>query len=383
MRKAKITLIVLFMTTLAAFFLISVVTPQKDFSATENRPLEQRPELYVEDILSGDFQETYENYLNDQFVARDQWVNLAANFEKLLGQKDINGIYLGKDGYLLEKYNDGDFHSQQMDDYIGILGEFLNRMTDQYGQEHVNCLFVPGKASALPQKLPDYAPSFDEQEIIEAVRDGLEHPDILLDLTETMHQHGDEYIYYRTDHHWTTLGAYYAYEAWCAKTGETAIPLSAYEREAVTDSFYGTSYNKCHERVQADRIELFHGSAEKHIHVNWDNGENESESWYQMDALEESDKYQVFFNGNTARITVDTGNTNNKTLLLLKDSYANCLVPFLAEHYSRIIMIDLRYSADCIDDIMAENPDITDIMVLYNVEKFLQDNSNIDLLEEY
>ena len=148
MRKAKITLIVLFVSTLAAFFLISVVKPQKDFSRTENRYLEQRPELSLEDIFSGDFQETYENYLNDQFIARDQWVDFAVHYEKLLGHKDANGIYLGKDGYLLEKYEDGDFSVQQMNDNIGILGEFLNRMTDEYGAEHVNCLFVPGKAAA-------------------------------------------------------------------------------------------------------------------------------------------------------------------------------------------------------------------------------------------
>lgn len=382
MRKAKITMIVLFVATLTAFFLVSAFKPQNDFSATENRPLEQRPEICGEDILSGDFQETYENYLNDQFIARDRWVDLATGSEKLLGKKDVNGIYLGRDDYLLEKYVDADFDRELSEDYIGILGEFLNGMTDQFGKEHVQCLLVPGKANALPGKLPAYAKPFAEQEIADALVDELEQPQILLDLTDVMQSHQDEYIYYRTDHHWTTLGAYYAYEAWCGQTGHETQSLTEFDRETVSDTFYGSSYNKSHQAVKPDCIELFHSPVEQKIHVSWNDGEQEADSWYQKEALKDSDQYQVFFDGNTAKITVETENGEKGTLLLIKDSFANCFVPFLAQNYSRIVMVDLRYSGDCIGDLMAEYPDITDVMVLYNIEKFLQSSSNIDLLEE-
>ena len=381
MKKAKITILILFVGTLAAFFLISVVKPQKDFSDIENRALEQRPEIDLGDILSGDYQETYENYLNDQFVARDRWVDLAVDYEKLLGKKDVNGIYLGKDGYLLEKYSDGDFQKQQVEDNIGILSEFINRMSDTYGKKHVDCIMVPGKAAALPQKLPAYAKGFDEQEIIGEIADNLEYPEELLDLTDTMHAHEGEYIYYRTDHHWTTLGAYYAYEAWCEKKNQEPLSLSDFEKEEVADDFYGTSFNKSHQYVKPDVIELFHGKAEKTVRVDWNDGEHKADSWYKRSDLKGNDKYRVFFDGNTSKITVKTGAKNKKTLLLLKDSYANCFVPFLAEHYSKIIMIDLRYNPDLIDDIIKDCGDITDVMVLYNVEKFLQDE-HIDLLAE-
>lgn len=379
MKKAKIMVIALFAGILGAFFLVSVLLPKKDFSATENRLLEQCPELLPEDVLSGDYQETYETYLNDQFVARDRWVDLAVSAEKLMGRRDVNGVYVGKDGYLLEKYGDVDFDARENADHIGILGEYLNEMTAQYGAEHVDCLFVPGKAAALPDKLPVYAAPFDEQEILQAVCDELEHPEVVLDLTQTMNAHEDEYIYYRTDHHWTTLGAYYAYAAWCEKHGQTAAPLTAYERETVADDFYGTTYNKSHQRVQPDTVELFHRAGEQPVHVVWNKGEQEADSPYRRDLSGENDKYRVFFDGNTAEITVDTNCENGNTLLILKDSYANCFVPFLFEDYSRIVMIDLRYQADVLDDILSEEPDITDVMVLYNVEKFLQDE-NIDLL---
>ena len=379
MKKAKIMVIALFVGILGTFFLVTAMLPKKEFSVTENRVLEQRPEFLLEDILSGDYQETYETYLNDQFVARDRWVDLAVGVEKLAGRRDVNGIYVGKDGYLLEKYGDGDFDERTSADAVGALGEFLNEMAAQYGEEHVDCLFVPGKAAALPEKLPPYAEPFDEQEILRAVSGELEQPKIVLDLTQTMNEHQDEYIYYRTDHHWTTLGAYYAYAAWCEKHGNTAAPLTAYGRETVSDDFYGTSYNKSHQRVQADTVELFQSADLQSVHVIWNDGEKESDSPYRKDLAGENDKYRVFFDGNTAKITIDTSCQNEKTLLLLKDSYANCFVPFLFGDYSRIVMIDLRYQADCIYDILAEEPDITDVMVLYNVEKFLQDG-NMDLL---
>lgn len=382
MRKAKVMMIVLFVGTLTSFFLISALKPQRDFSAAENRPLQQRPEIYWEDILTGEFQETYEDYLSDQFIARDRWVDLATGSEKLLGKKDVNGIYLGRDEYLLEKYVDADFDRELAEDYIGILGEFLNRMTDQFGKEHVQCLLVPGKANALPEKLPAYAKSFSEREIVDALGNELEQPEILLDLTDVLQAHQNEYIYYRTDHHWTTLGAYYAYEEWCRQTGHETQSLTEFDRETVSDTFYGSSYNKSHQAVKPDCIELFHSPVEQQVHVSWNDGEEEADSWYQRNALKDSDQYQVFFDGNTAKITVETGNEGKGTLLLVKDSYANCFVPFLAENFSRIVMADLRYSGDCIGDLMTENPDITDVMVLYNIEKFLQSSSNVDLLEE-
>lgn len=381
MKKAKITILILFVGTLAAFFLISLIKPQKDFSDIENRALEQHPDIDLEDLLSGDYQKSYENYLNDQFIARDRWVDLAVDYEKLLGKKDVNGIYLGKDGYLLEKYSDGDFQKLQVENNIAILSEFINRISDTYGKEHVDCLMVPGKAAALPQKLPAYAKPFDEQEIITQIADNLEHPEELLDLTEAMLTHEDEYIYYRTDHHWTTLGAYYAYEAWCQKKNQEPLSQEDFEIEEVADDFYGTSYNKSHQKVKPDSIMFFHGKAEQKVHVNWNDGEQESDSWYKRSDLKGNDKYRAFFDGNTAKITVQTGTENKKTLLLLKDSYANCFVPFLAGYYNKIVMIDLRYNPDLIDDIIADCGDITDVMILYNVEKFLQDE-HVDLLAE-
>lgn len=379
----KKVIILLFMTAIWAIMLINIMTPEKEFSPTENRVLETKPELALDDILSGDYQQTYENYLNDQFIARDRLVDVAVGIARAEGNRDVNGVYIGKDGYLLEKYTDQDFDKQQVEDNVCLLGDYLNRMTDRFGAEHVSCLLVPGKAAALPEKLPAYAGAY-ENELTDMLLEQLEEPDILLDLTETMQEHQDEYIYYRTDHHWTTLGAWYAYGAWAEKDGLESGDITAFERETFADEFYGTTYNKVHVRVEPDQVELFHGPMEATARVDKNDGETLAETFYFPEETEdELDKYRIFFGGNTAKIAIDTGSQAGagKTLLVLKDSYANCFVPFLASHYERIIMLDLRYCSDMVDDLMAQEPDITDVMVLYNFEKFMQDDHQ-DLLEE-
>ena len=152
--------------------------------------------------------------------------------------------------------------------------------------------------------------------------------------------------------------------------------------ETVADDFYGTTYNKLHCAVEADVVQLYHSDDETEIVVDMNDGARVTDSFYFLDQLENSDKYRVFFQGNTAKILVETGAGTGRTLLLFKDSYANCFVPFLAGDYDTIIMLDLRYLSDTVSDVLEEyGGDITDVLLLFNVEKFMQDE-NITRLTE-
>ena len=133
------------------------IVPQKEFSVLENRSLETRPEFRLSDLLNGDYQEHYETYLNDQMFQRDRWVSLAVTLERLAGKKEINGVYIGKDGYLLEKYDDSDLEDVQIEENIRILSSFLNDAAARYGKKRTTFLMIPDKAAALPDKLPAYA----------------------------------------------------------------------------------------------------------------------------------------------------------------------------------------------------------------------------------
>lgn len=381
--------IAVFCAMLGAGFFSTAIVPSREYSDTENRQLETKPVFSMEDIWSGEYQEHYETYLNDQMAFRDQWVNMAVSMERLLGKKDINGVYIGKDGYLLEKHAESDFEPAQIEENTDCLSAFLNDAVNQYGREQVTCLMLPSKAGAMPQKLPPFAPEPDKESsakagampqgirrAVNAIREKLDEPDIVLDVTDVLRAHQDEYIYFRTDHHWTALGAYYAYCAWADMTGRVAPPLDAYNRETVFQDFYGTTYNKVHIRVPKDQIELFHHPSQEGVRIYFDDSREASESFYFMDAAVEGfNRYQVFLSKNTAKIEIRTKAGTGKSLLLLKDSFANCFVPFLAGDFDKIIMADLRYGKGSIYDVLDEYPDITDIMVLYNEEKFMQDTN--------
>lgn len=378
MRK-KIT-IAIFCAILFGFTAISILKPDTEISERENRVLETMPEIVLDDILDGTFQETFETYISDQFFLRDSWVDLTTGLQTFLGKKDINGVYIGENGYLIEKYTEEDFDEEIVENNIDVLAAFLNEMTEEYGSDHVDFLTVPSKACAMPDLLPAWAEGYPEEEITEALCDLLDEPEIYLDLTETLQEHQDEYIYYRTDHHWTTLGAYYAYAAFAERKGHEVPSLDSYEIETAADDFYGTTYNKLHQNVEPDTVELYHSEAEENVTVDMNDGETVSDSFYFFDELEESDKYRIFFAGNTEKIVITTAADTGRTLLMLKDSYANCFVPFLAGEYDTIILYDLRYAGDTIDVLLDEyGEEITDVLVLYNVEKFMEDES-IDLL---
>ncbi len=354
----------------------SLLKPDTEISERENRVLDTMPALRLEAVLDGSFQEDYEAYVSDQFFLRDSWVDLSSGLSLALGKRDVGGIYVGKDGYLVEKYTDADFDESLVAGNIAALAALANELSAAYGAENVDLLLIPAKAAAMPQVLPDLASAYPEEETAEALRAALDCPQQLLYLQDALLLHAGEALYYRTDHHWTTLGAYYAYAAYAARKGFAVTPRDAFTIEVVAQDFYGTAYNKLSLPVAADSVELWHSDDESGITVDMNDGARVSDSFYFRDQLAYSDKYRVFLRGNTAKIVVDTGADTGRTLLLFKDSYANCFVPFLSGDFDRIILLDLRYLSEPIDTVLESyGAQITDVLFLYNVEKFMQDET--------
>lgn len=114
--------------------------------------------------------------------------------------------------------------------------------------------------------------------------------------------------------------------------------------------------------------------------VNDSDNDEKRPTLYDRTALDGKDKYQVFFGGNHAMVDISTTNDKGRRLLIFKDSYANCFVPFLLPYYTEIVMIDPRYYYDNVQTLM-NNKGITDVLFLYNMDTFLTDNSLADVLE--
>lgn len=373
LKKVRVLFIIFFVLLVGGFSIWSFLSPKKAYSDMENRKLETLPKVTGKSIVSGSFQKKYEAYLSDQIFLRENWVRFYAQMQCFLQKKEINGVYLGKEGYLIEKYEESDFDKGLEKANTGLLADFLNASFQVLGEDHVSCLFVPSKVEVLKEKLPAYAGTDSGEGIIEQVKKKVLHENRVVDLKAALSEHEKEYIYYRTDHHWTTLGAYYGFQAYQKLNGERTPEVHSYQRETAFDDFFGTTYNKAHVRTKADEVDIFHTDSEA-VRIDGNDGEFSSESFYFKNAAKKGfDRYALFFSKNTGKIIVDTEAHTGKTLLVVKDSFANCFVPFLSASYDRIIMVDCRYTKTRIGSIWKEYPEITDVLVLFNDTKFRQD----------
>ena len=229
-------------------------------------------------------------------------------------------------------------------------------------------MLVPTAAQILSDKLPAYAPNLDQKALMDfAKTQGLDTVNVF----DILSEHKDGYIYYKTDHHFTSLGAYYCYAAWMQAQGKTALPLSAWQSQSLCDNFRGTTYNKVnYPFAPYDTITAYYKTL-THT-VNYNGGNYVTDCIYERKYLSGKDQYATFLNSNQST-TVVSGNGEGK-LLILKDSYANCFSQFVIDDYAETHLIDLRFFKDSVTDYIEENG-ITQVLVLYNIPNFAQDTA--------
>ena len=376
-KKYSISIICVFLAVIVFFTSFSVFGKKSDFSVDENRALMTMPDFELDSLLDGSFQKDYEEYLSDQFEWRSFFVTVKTNIMRTLGRQDLNGVYFGKDGYLIEKYTPSDFDSENVEYNEEMLACFLGYCTDR--KIKTVCAFVPSKASVLKNELPKNVIPYDTSYVLEDMKYTYDAGARIIDLSITLSSQGGADYYYKTDHHWTSNGAYRAYQFLSEPLGYKPIPADALKSKVVSEDFYGSTYDKVHSNVSPDKI-ISYDDGEKVI-VDYNGEENNSDSLYNPEMLGEKNKYDYFLGGNYARVDITTGVKNGKTLFLIKDSYANSMVPFLCRNYSKIVMLDLRYFSDDVYNVLEEvKPD--SVLVLFNTEKFMIDQ-NMDLLEQY
>lgn len=378
-RATALTNTIVFCVLLFGLTFLDMLTPTKTFSETENRLLAQKPEFSGEALFAGTYTADYESYVTDQYVARDRWIRLKTDVERLLQKKESNGVYFAKNGYLMEHFYTTDVDEELLAKNEERLLTFVARYVEQLGSESVKFLLVPSASELLTEKLPKYATGFPQKEVLIRLLQAAE-ANTGIDGYEALKNHSEDYIYYKTDHHWTTLGAYYAYEAWANACGLTPIPQSAYSVTRVSDNFYGTLYAKVN-ASGIDPDEIFCYLDETKCSVVYNMGERTTNTLYEYEALHTKDQYTFFLDGNHAlvEITNESGGRAGRHLLVLKDSFAHCMIPFLVPHFEKISVVDFRYFNLPISE-WIEAQEVTDILVLYNVMKFAADKNLYQLL---
>lgn len=355
--------------------LISMVIPEKGFSESENRYLQKKPEFTWETLLDGSFGTAYESYLSDQFPGRDGWVGIKTLAERVSGKRDANGVYFGKDGYLIEKFEMEDIRGEQLEENLEILAQALKRWEKEYGADHVRVMLVPGASQILTEKLPSFAAPYDQSDVVTELEKKQECEELTVPVEDMLKAHGGEPVYYSTDHHWTTLGAYYGYTAWAESVGLDPWGPEQFKESVISRDFLGTLYSKVQGNRDGEEIKLFLPKERMTYQVQYDENGIWTDGLYAYDALQTRDQYAVFLDGNHGLTRIkntseyEKEERKGKKLLIVKDSYAHSFVPFAVNHFEETLMVDLRYFNAKVDD-FARQEGITDMLVLYRIPGF-------------
>ncbi|MCI6464834.1 MAG: DHHW family protein [Faecalicatena sp.] len=359
-----------FIICLLIFVLANLLYPSHEKSEEENRMLTQKPKMTVGNLTSGGYMEQYENYQADQFIGRNFLRKVKVTLNRLGGSREENGVFIGKKGQLLEDIVVPD--QETLKENLTAIKTF----SQEYSDIPMSMILVPDAASVLSGSLPSFAKVADQNACISQVKKELGDSVQWIDAVKAMNKHQDEKIYYKTDHHWTTLGAFYTFQEAASTLGIDADVSSAYVSYPVATDFNGTLAAKSGCRMgEKEEIDIYvPKDTDNDVTVNYVDEQIKTTSLYESKMLKTRDKYAVFLGGNTSLIDIKTLSEKQGRILVIKDSYANSFVPFLAPYFREIVLLDPRYYTGNIQDVM-DTYKITDVLFLYNGNTFFQDNN--------
>lgn len=352
------------------FTALTLLLPKKDFSEKENRKLAQFPAVSWAGLADGSAARDTESFFADQFTGRDFWIQMNLRFRRLLGQKENGGVYIGKKKTLFlipSRPNEAALNKNLL-----AMEAFASANPDV----KTYVAIIPNAVTVLKDKLPAFAPVPDQAAQMQTVAEGVPSA-TFLDVTEALLAHKDEYVFYRTDHHWTSLGARYAFEEMAAKMEIT--PAEDYDVYPVSTTFSGTLASKSGRFKTLDTVDIYVPHTETEYNVTYLDTQEKAPSMYKKEALDAKDHYTVFFGGNYGRVDINTTAGTGRRLLLFKDSYANCMIQFLYPCFDEIVMVDPRYYYDSAAPLITQHG-VTDVLYLYNCDTFMTDTSLADAL---
>ena len=371
--RQSVNIAAVFLLLIFGFAIATVLKPSNERSETENRLLEQKPDLTWNALISGKFSEDYEAYLSDQFVVRDGWISLKTAFERAALRQEAEDVYFARDNYLIEKHT-GVFTAETAERNIQNLSAFFTNLSKSMDPAHLTAMVVPNAVDILRDKLPPFADPYDEEIYLRKIAGALPEG-VWFDSSSVLRQHSGEELYYRTDHHWKTLSAYYTFEAWAGEKGLAGDSAFSFRPVTVTDSFEGTIASRLGIVGRADSIERFDPEIPFDYYLIYNQSDDIRNTVYQDSFLERKDKYAYFYGGNFGLIQAKMPeHETGRKLLVIKDSYAHCFVPFTYALFDQVDMLDTRYYNASISALIGQE-NYTDILFLFNAAGFAEETS--------
>ena len=350
------------------FTVIDIINSPNEFSELENRKLSQMPILSLKSYIDTSFSSDYEKYINDQFFLRDNWIDLKSRIEYLLGKRENNDIIFGKENYLFKKFTT--FNDEMLKNNLNSIITFTNN----YNKE-VDFFIIPNSYAIYDELTPRYLPLVDQLSLINSINSylSLKSNDHIntINVAEELLKNKDDYIYYKTDHHWTSYGAYLAYLTYMDYLGLEIVDINNLEKITI-NNFLGTYYNRSkYFKADSDFITYYNILG---LHIEIDG--KEQLSLMNLDKFKGSDKYSAFLWGNNGLTKVINENISEErkgsSILIFKDSYANSFIQFLSYNYEIIDIIDLRYFKESIRNFMKDK-DYNEILIMYSFNNLSSD----------
>ena len=370
MKKCKLIFIILLFAIMLIPGTVLVIKKDRTFSDLENRNLSVRPGFNISEILSGKTESDLTDFVTDQFPLRDFLMRLSTEYKKGLLMKDVGGVYFGKNGFVLDKLYDGKVDTENYKKNLDKLAEFFN----DYKELNPTFVLVPSPSSVLSDYLPAFAENYDDTAMYDMAASII--GDNFLNMREryvSLHENEVsenviDTLYFKTDHHYTSYGAYIAYSEYCKERGIVPKDISYFNIKVLSNEFYGTMYSKAADFATEPDIISIPSIDEDNIYVS-----GGTDKIYDYDAIDRKDKYTVYFGGNYGVVEIKTSVNNGKRLLIIKDSYANSLIPYLTAEYEYIVMVDPRFYTGSIGQVI-DNGQVNEILVFYEMSNFINDS---------
>lgn len=356
--------------------LVNFIAKDRDFSESENRVLASFPKLTLSSIADGTFMKNFETYMSDQFVLRDKMISLKSYFDRLSGLRESNGVYIGDDGFLIEK------PSKYTAKKAKAMTKSINSFMEKYPDLTKMVAISPNASYIYSEKLPTGIELHSQYSELKGILNRLEGENYsFLNVTKALKNAKEKSdVFYRTDHHWTTRGAYAVFKAIADRWNLDRSQVK-YKFLTVSSDFEGTLASKTGIHDNKDKIEIcLPENSEGSYIVSYESQDKRTTSLFEPSKLQQKNKYEVFLGGNYDKVVIDTVSKSRATLLIIKDSYANCLIPMLTPYFAKIIVVDPRYMTESVHNVMDEY-NISHVLFLYNLNTFLQDTSLEDALK--
>ena len=368
MAKAKprhAALIILFCGFLGLFAVLYIALPAKEFSETEKRVLARFPEVSPRTVFDGSFESGFESWLSDHVPFRDALVGLHARYELASGRNGLSGVILGGGERLFAA------PGALSPDDIARKCARINAFAETTGLP-TSVLLIPESGYLQADALPALHAEYRDAELAELVRAQLADGIDFIWPEDDFRAHADEQLYYRTDHHLTSLGAHEAWRLYADSLGLDCLDKDGYEVESVP-GFYGSMYSKSGLwSIAPDDVELWRSKSLGAVTVSFDDREA-ADGLFFPEHLADMDKYPVFLDGNHGLVIIETGH-EGENLLMVRDSFGHCFAPFAADGFARIVLVDLRYFRRPVSELAAEQA-IDRVLFLYGADTFMSDTN--------